>query len=224
MATKQTVKPPAVPTVSDAEATVARLQEQREKVAAERLQAEADTGKHAYGAWAQGNVAAVEALDKVADAIGRHDQKLREIDLALAEAGRFLQEARQSEATAAARQKAEEARKLVSELGECFPYLDRKLAEAANALIAINDGFGKLRALGLGPSDAMVRLNIVAVIQTWAMRLPKHFHNELRDGFRFLAPHERKTAEQYFKAIETSLSNSIRQATGEAERSDTEAA
>jgi hypothetical protein len=56
------------------------------------------------------------------------------------------------------------------------------------------------------------------------MQLPKHFHNELRDGFRFLAPHERKTAEAYWKAIEPSLQNAIRQRAGEAEQTKTEAA
>jgi hypothetical protein len=44
------------------------------------------------------------------------------------------------------------------------------------------------------------------------MQLPKHFHNELRDGFRFLAPHERRTAEAYWSAVETSLQKAIAQA------------
>ena len=138
--------------------------------------------------------------------------------VAIAEARERLAAAKASEARAADRQKAEEARKLVKELGDCFPYLDRKLAEAANALIAINDGIQKLHGLGFAsPTDNQARLNICAIIETWAMRLPKHFHNQLRDGVRFLAPHERKTGVQYWTAIELSLQNQIAQRLGKTE-------
>jgi hypothetical protein len=34
-------------------------------------------------------------------------------------------------------------------------------------------------------------------------------HNQLRDGVRFLQPHMRKTAAQYWTAIEATLNNSI---------------
>lgn len=52
------------------------------------------------------------------------------------------------------------AQALVKELGECFPYLDRKLEEAANALIAINDGITKLHQAGFAfPTDNQARLN-----------------------------------------------------------------
>ena len=68
------------------------------------------------------------------------DQRLRELDCAIFEARERLTAAERAEARKANQQRAAEARKLVKELGECFPYLDRKLAEAANALIAIHDG------------------------------------------------------------------------------------
>jgi hypothetical protein len=214
MAKQQTVsKPAAVPTVAEAEATITRLQESREQVVAARAKAEADTGHHAFAAHARGNIAAVEALDQIAADIARHDARLRELDLALAEAGRILQQARQAETTAANRQRAEEARKLVKELGECFPYLDRKLAEAANALIAIHDGIVKLHQAGFQfPSDGQIRLGVAAIIQTWAHRLPRSWHAQLRDGFEFLAPGRRQTAVEYWRAIEPSLQNTIAQA------------
>jgi hypothetical protein len=225
MAKQQAVSKPTVPTLSDAEATLAQLQEKRGALAAEREQAMARTSHHAYDAHARGDLKAVEALDQIATDIARHDARIREVDLALAEANKHLDSARQAEAQAAARQKAEEARKLVREIGECFPYLDRKLAEAANALIAIHDGIAKLHGLGFAfPTDNQVRLGITAVIQTWAHRLPRSWHDQLRDGFEFLAPGRRQTAVEYWRAIELSLGNSVRQATGEAERTDTEAA
>jgi hypothetical protein len=79
MAKQQAASKPAVPTVADSEATLARLLAQHEQVATERLRAENETGKHAYGAHAQGDLAAVAELDKIADIIMRHDQTLREI-------------------------------------------------------------------------------------------------------------------------------------------------
>jgi hypothetical protein len=103
-------------------------------------------------------------------------------------------------------------------------YLDKHLVEAARALIAIHDGIAKLHAAGFSfPSDAQLRLGITAVLQTWAHRLPRSLHDQLRDGFEFLAPGRRQTAVEYWRAIEVSLNNSIRQATGEAEQ-PTEAA
>jgi hypothetical protein len=70
-----------VSTVSEAEATVARLQEQQERVVAERAKAEAETGRHAFDAHARGNEKALEALDEIATTIMRHDARLREIGL-----------------------------------------------------------------------------------------------------------------------------------------------
>jgi hypothetical protein len=155
-------------------------------------------------------MAAVEALDQIAADIARHDARLREIDLALAEAGRFLQEARQAEARAAARQKAAEAQTLVKELGECFPYLDRHLTEAARALVAIHDGIAKLHAGGFSfPSDNQVRIGLAEVIETWAHQLPRSLHNQLRDGVRFLQPHMRKTAAQYWTQLHAGIDNQI---------------
>jgi hypothetical protein len=200
--------------IEQAEKTLAGLKQKREALVAHGHSLGEAQGRISYSAHT-GDKAARAKLDKLNGEAALHDSELRSLDAAIEEARSRVVAAEYAQEQAADRQKAEEARKVARELGECFPYLDRHLTEAARALIAIDDGFGKLRVLGFGPSDAMVRLNIVAVIQTWAMKLPKHFHNELRDGFRFLAPHERKTAEQYWKAIELSLSNSIRQAAGE---------
>jgi hypothetical protein len=73
------------------------------------------------------------------------------------------------------------------------------------------------------PSDVQVRLNIVACINTWGMQMPRNWYSELRDGMRFLAPHERRDFSTYWRAIEPSLQTAIHQATGEAEQ-PTEAA
>jgi hypothetical protein len=162
---------------------------------------------------------AVEELDQIAATIMRLDARIREVDLALAEAGRFVLDARQAEARAIDQARAAEARKHVDELAECFPYLDRKLAEAANALIAIDDGIQKLHQAGfVFPSDAQLRLGVAAIIQTWAHRLPRSWHDQLRDGFEFLEPGRRQTAVEYWAKIQASLHNQITQRLGEADQ------
>jgi hypothetical protein len=82
---------------------------------------------------------------------------------------------------------------------------------AIAAARAIEKGFAQLRALGIGPSDAQVRLNITRALETWAHRLPRSWHDHLRDGLKFLAPHERQTFSQYGRAVELSLQRAIGQ-------------
>jgi hypothetical protein len=172
-----------------------------------------------------GDSKAAKRLTEIHAALAVHGSELASLDAAAKAATAKLAAAQAAEARAVDRQRAEEARKLISELGACFPYLARKLEEAANALIAIDGGFADLRKLGFAsPPTDMLRLNICAVLQTWAMRLPKHIHNELRDGFRFLAPHERKTAVQYWAQVQASLDNQINQRLDKTEQPNKERA
>jgi hypothetical protein len=166
--------------------------------------------KHAYAARVLHELGAVRVLSEIGERTREHDQRLREIDAALVTAQSVLKEAQAAEVRKANQQRAAEARKLVKELGDCFPYLDRKLAEAANALIAIHDGVAQLHAAGFAfPSDNQIRINLAEVIETWAHSLPRSLHNQLRDGVRFLPPGTRKSAAQYWTAIEATLNNSI---------------
>jgi hypothetical protein len=201
---------PPVDPIAAAEAVVARLQEQQEQLRAERQRVEGETGKHAFAAHAKGDEKALEALDQIAAIIMRLDARIRETDFALAEAGRFLQDARQAEARAVDQARAAEARKLVKELAEVFLFVDEHLALAARGLLAIHDGVAQLHAAGFAfPSDNQVRINLAEVIETWAHSLPRSLHNQLRDGVRFLPPGTRKSAAQYWAAIEATLNNSI---------------
>jgi hypothetical protein len=225
MAKQQTApKPPADP-VAAAEQTIADLEAQREKIVTERLKDDEEMRRVSFQAHALHEVGASRTLSEITGRAIERDQRLRSLDLAIAEAGERLGAAKAAEARAENQARAEEARELACELGKVFPYLDRKLEEAANALIAINNGVAQLHAAGFQfPSDNQLRLNICAIIETWAMRLPKQFHNQLRDGVRFLAPHERKTAVEYWAQLHAGIDNQISQRLGEAERTNTEAA
>jgi hypothetical protein len=221
--TKTSSKPPADP-VADAQAVLTNLEVQREKLAAERLKDDAELRRVSFAAHVLHEMESVRSLAEITRRGTERDAELRSLDCAILEANERLSAAQAAEVAAVNRQRAAEARKLVKELAECFPYLDRKLAEAANALTAINDGVAQLHAAGFQfPSDSQLRLGVAAILQTWAHRLPRSWHDQLRDGFEFLAPGRRQTAVGYWKAIEPSLQNAIGQRLGEAERT-TEAA
>jgi hypothetical protein len=210
--------------IEKALALVDELQTKRAQHVAKAEKLENERNEIALGAFT-GDGKNRKRLDEIHTTLARHGSELAALDSALKSAHQRVADLRQAEEQAAARQKAEEMRKVVAELGEWFPYLDRHLTEAARALIAIHDGIAKLHAAGFSfPSDAQVRIGITAVIQTWAHRLPRSWHDQLRDGFEFLAPGRRQTATEYWSKIQASVNNSIRQATGEAERTDTEAA
>jgi hypothetical protein len=52
----------------------------------------------------------------------------------------------------------------------------------------------------------------VQAIQTWAHRLPRSWHDAIRnDGLAFLPPQDRKTFGQYWAQVQASLGNAIRQ-------------
>jgi hypothetical protein len=206
--------------VEQAEHVLNNLRQKRDAVVAHGVELGDERGKISFAAHT-GDKAARQKLDKLNAESALHESELRSLDAAISEAAARVERALQAEAQAARRQKAEEAQTLVKEIGECFPFLDRHLAEAARALVAIHDGVAKLHAAGFAsPSDAQLRLGIAAIIQTWAQRLPRSFHDQLRDGLQFLAPHERKSAVQYWTAVEPALQNTIRQAAGEPQKEE----
>jgi hypothetical protein len=210
--TKTPPKPPANP-VAEAAETLDTLTHKREVCVQRGVELAGERDSIALAA-CTGDVKAAKRMTEIHSAIAAQSSELAAFDSALKSAGEELAAAQAAEQQAADRQLAEEAKKLARELGECFPYLDRHLTEAARALIAINDGFAKLHALGFAaPSDAQLRIGIATILQSWAHRLPRSWHEQLRDGFQFLGPLQRRTAAQYWSALEASL---IRQRLGEA--------
>jgi hypothetical protein len=146
----------------------------------------------------------------MADEAVHSEHEASDIEAALATARSFLKDAQAFEARAVDQARAAEARQFVKELAEVFPFVDKHLALAARGLLAIHDGVAKLHAAGFAfPSDNQVRINLAEVIETWAHSLPRSLHNQLRDGVRFLPPGTRKSAAQYWAAIEATLNNSI---------------
>jgi hypothetical protein len=201
--------------VDQAEHVLNNLRQKRETLVARGHSLGEERTQLAFGAHALGDSKARRRLDEINREDALCDSELRSLDAAISEASVRVERAQQAEARKVAAAKAEELRTLTAELAEVFPYVDRKLAEAADGLIAIEKGFAQLRALGIGPTDVQLRLGLTSVVETWAMRLPKYVHNQLRDGVRFLSPAERRTASDYWVAVEMTLQTAIRQRFGE---------
>ncbi len=194
----------ALALVDELETKRARHIAKGDKLAAER-------DEIALGAFT-GNDKHRKRVDEIHATLGKHSSELAALDSALKSAHQRVADLRQAEARREAKQKAAETQKLVQETGKCFDYLERHLNEAARALIAIDNGFAQLRRDGVVISDTQDRIGIATIIQSWAHRIPRRWHDQLRDGFQFLAPGARRTAVEHWRAIQLSLD---RQAAGE---------
>jgi hypothetical protein len=200
--------------VSDLEAKLTRCKARSVEISAER-------DRISFAVHVDGDPKSRAKLDKFNEEGYRNSGEIASLGAAVKVARERLAAAEHAEAQAADRQKAEEARKIVREMAEVPAYIDKHLMAALKGLLAIEQGFRQLRELGFThPTDVQVRLGVVTCINTWAMQLPRNWHSELRDGLRYLPPHERKLFETHWKAIEPML---LRQAAGEAQK-DTEAA
>jgi hypothetical protein len=202
--------------VESAERTLSELQAKREQLVADGHKLVEERGKIAFQAHV-GDKAARRRLDEVNRSVATHESELASLEAAIAEAARRVQQAKRDEVSAADRAKAQAAHKLVGELSDAAVYLDKHLEAAAKALIAIERGVTELHDLGFtSPSHTQLRLGVAQTIQTWAHKLPRSWHEHLRDGLAFLPPQERKTFTQYWSAVAASLGNAIRQRLGNA--------
>ena len=111
MTTKPTPIPQADP-VADAEAMVAKLERQREKLARRQAEHDAERGRLAFAARAQGDVEAGRRLSEMADEAIRSEHAARDIEAALKTARARLEQAQRSSADAAVRCAAHKVRKL----------------------------------------------------------------------------------------------------------------
>jgi hypothetical protein len=71
-------------------------------------------------------------------------------------------------------------------------------------------------------SDTADRIGIAAIIQSWGHRIPRRWHEQLRDNFEFLAPGARRTAIEHWTRMRASIDGQITQRLGEAEQTKTE--
>jgi hypothetical protein len=209
--------------IEKASALVDELQTKRSQHITKAAKLGAERDEIALGAFT-GNDKHRKRVDEIHTTLAKHSSELAALDSALKAAHQRVADLRQAEAQAADRQRAEEALTLLHETGKCFEYLDRHLNEAVRSLIAIDNGFAQLRQSGFVISDTADRIGITAIIQSWAHRIPRRWHEQLRDNFEFLAPGARRTATEHWTRMRASIDGQITARLGEAEQPNKERA
>jgi hypothetical protein len=197
--------------IEHAEKTLADLRAKREAIVARGRELSDERSAIALDAHT-GNAKSSKRLMEINAALALHVSEIEGIDAALKSADEKLSAAQAAEAQAVQAAKAAECARVVDELAPVFSYVDKHFKAVVDGLLAIEMGFAQLREHGVAhPTDVQVRLGVVTCIHTWAMQMPKNWHSELRDGMRFLAPHERRDFSSYWRAIEPSINNQITQ-------------
>jgi hypothetical protein len=156
-------------------------------------------------------------LEAIRERERRRQQDLTGIDAAIKEAQRNVESAKAAEAAAEQKRTADELRLIVDRIDSLFASADKHLALALDALKAADGRIEELHAKGFAfPTAIQVRTSALFALQTYFMALPKYWFNELsHGGLRFLAPHERRSFQQFWSQMAKSIERAIAQRLGE---------
>jgi chromosome segregation ATPase len=169
--------------VAEAEAVIAKLEGQRDKLAARQAEHDAECQRLAFAARAQGDAEASKRLSVMADEAIRSEHAARDIDAALKTARARLEQAQRTAASAEDRCAAHKVRKLGNSIAERLAHVDALYEVAAAELNAASDEQAAINALGEAyPSSAQFRLNMIPALQAMIMSLPQSWW---RDWSRF---------------------------------------
>jgi hypothetical protein len=124
---------------ADAQAAIAKLESQREKLAKRRAAHESERSRIAYAARAQGDQDASKRLSEMTSEAIRHEHELRDIEAALAVAREHLQKAEEDESQHADRQRAREVRAVAERMLAAGQAID----DALEVLVAAGDDLHK---------------------------------------------------------------------------------
>jgi len=169
-----------------------------------------------------GNAKAAKRLAEIHSAIATHGSELTSIDAAIAVAQRNVESAKAAEAAAEQKRIAEQARLIIDRADSLFASADKHLKLALEALKAADARIEELHARGFAfPTAIQVRTNALFAVQSSLMALPKYWWNELsHGGVRFLAPHERRSFQQFWSQMAGSLGREIAQRLGEVKQKE----
>jgi len=217
---KQTTKLNAV---ENAQKTLHELEAKRDAVAAFSQNDERELEAVAFAAHT-GDQKASAKLETLKDRALRRDLELKSIDAAIAVAKQNVEAAKADEVAAEQKRIAAEARLIIDRVDSLFASADKHLALALDALKAADGRIEELHARGFAfPTAIQVRTSALFALQTYFMALPKYWFNELsHGGLRFLAPHERRSFQQFWSQMATSIGREIAQRLGEVKQKDGE--
>jgi hypothetical protein len=215
---KQTTKLSAV---EHAYKTLHELEAKRAAVTASRQNDERELEAVAFAAHT-GDQKAAAKLETLKERALRRDLELKSVDAAIAVAKQNVETAKADEATAEQKRTAEAARVIVDRIDSLFASADKHLALALDALKAADARIEELHACGFAfPTAIQTRTNALFALQTYLMALPKYWWNELsHGGVRFLAPHERRSFQQFWSQMAKSIGREIAARLGETKQKE----
>jgi hypothetical protein len=205
-----------------AEHVLNNLRQKRDALVAHGAELSEERTKLAFGAHT-GDQAARKKLDAINRESALHDSEMRSLDAAISEAAARVERARQAEAQAADRLKAEEAQAVAARIGARMQRADKFLAQGFDELAAAEREIDQLHQNGVvHPSHNVFRVNSIISLKTLLRKLPITWRRDFADRIE-IAPNERQSLSAFWGAVSTSISNQLRQRLGEAGR-NTEAA
>jgi hypothetical protein len=187
-------KPDQQTSVADAEAVIRNLQAKRDALEARGKELDQVRASYAFAAHARDDKAARAKLDQVNKEAAEHGSELASIDAALATARQKLEAAKQHEAKAADRARAQAIRSEWSDAEKDFADLDAGLSFAADAARRLYDRYEIMQQHGLRV-PAQLSLMLVDVVTGALMAMPSPLWRELnRAGLEHLSPNRRRNA------------------------------
>jgi hypothetical protein len=215
---KQTTKLSAV---ENAQKTLHELEAKRAAAAASRENDERELEAVAFAAHT-GDQKALARLETIKSRAVNRQADMKSLDAAIAVAKQNVEAAKAAELAAEQKRIAEEARLIIDRVDSLFASADKHLALALDALKAADGRIEELHAKGFAfPTAIQVRTSALFALQTYFMALPKYWWNELsHGGVRFLAPHERRSFQQFWAQMAKSIGREIAARLGETKQKE----
>jgi hypothetical protein len=178
----------SVPTIADAEATIARLEGKRSELVARGTELATIRASLAYAALADGDDKSRAKLDKLNIEAATHTSEVAAVEAAINTANERLVAARDHEAKAADRTNARELKVVLDQFVESATQLDQALADVAALGNNLHQIQARMRDLGSPvPNAAQLDSLGYRCLLTACASTPWSRH------FETLAPHERRS-------------------------------
>jgi hypothetical protein len=176
----------------------------------------------AFAAHAAADQKALARLETIKSRAVNREADMKSLDAAIAEAKRNVESAKANEAAAEQKRLAGETRVIVDRIDSLFASADTHFKQAFDALKAADGRIEELHVRGFAfPTAIQVRASALFALQTYLMTLPKYWWNELsHGGVRFQAPHERRSFQQCWSQMATSIGREIGQRLGESKQKE----
>jgi hypothetical protein len=193
--------------VNKAERICSDLQDQRQKLL-DKIKTLGEQREQVSYAAHTGDKAAKAKLDRINVESSTIGHEVVGVEAAIAEADRRLAAARKAEALALDHERATQIAELSAKFKEELGNADDALSDAVSSILEARKLLEEMHTLGVtSPTDAMFRINAVAVLKTSLQLLPNAYVNDFE--FMRLAPSQKKSFRPLADAWGATIANQI---------------